>query len=76
MSKIKIDSYYDVTCCCCARSRSSDFEKGMETSKSLLSKLAYKEGWRCRDGITLCPECRSVDEIVAIRKVIMVEDES
>ena len=57
MSKIKIDTWYDTTCSCCARSCSTDFEKGMEASKSVLSRLAYKEGWKCRDGATLCPEC-------------------
>ena len=61
MRKIEIDTWFDVTCRCCARSRSSDFEKGMEASKRVLSKLAYNEGWKCRDGITLCPECSLED---------------
>lgn len=61
MSKIQIDTWYDVTCHCCARSRSSDFEKGMATSKTVLSKLAYREGWKSRNGVTLCPDCSLKD---------------
>ncbi len=55
--KIKIDTYFDVTCTQCAKSRSTDYEQGMETSKSILSKLAYSEGWKCLNGKTLCPIC-------------------
>lgn len=55
--KILIDTYYDVSCVNCGRSRSTDFEKGMETTKKSLSKRAYAEGWKCRKGKTLCPDC-------------------
>lgn len=55
--KIRIDTYYDLTCDSCARSRSTDFEKGMETQKGLLMKIAYAEGWKCVMGETLCPDC-------------------
>lgn len=55
--KIKIDTYFDVTCSHCGRSRSTDFERGMETKKTVLSKLAYREGWKCIQGNTYCPEC-------------------
>lgn len=55
--KIKIDTYYDVSCDNCSKSRSTDFNMGMEMSKRLLSKRAYNEGWKCREGKTLCPEC-------------------
>lgn len=55
--KIRLDTYYDVTCDSCARSRSTDFEMGMETEKSILAKRAYSEGWKCIIGKTLCPEC-------------------
>lgn len=55
--KIHIDAYYDLTCRACGRSRSTDFGKGMEISKSFLNKRAYAEGWKCRAGKTLCPNC-------------------
>jgi hypothetical protein len=55
--KIKIDTYFDISCCQCAKSRSTDYEQGMEVSKSKLSKLAYLEGWKCINGKTLCPVC-------------------
>lgn len=61
MAKILIETWFDVTCQCCARSRSTDFEKGMSNSKALLSKLAYREGWKCQNGITLCPDCSLED---------------
>lgn len=65
--KIRIDTYYDITCDSCGRSWSTDFNvnngqmgdggMGMATSKQRLSKVAYKSGWKCRKGKTLCPEC-------------------
>lgn len=55
--KIRLDTYFDVTCGACARSRSTDFEKGMATCKGRLSKMAYAEGWKCISGKTLCPDC-------------------
>lgn len=65
--KIRIDTYYDITCDSCGRSWSTDFNAnngqmddggmGMATSKQWLSKVAYKSGWKCRKGKTLCPEC-------------------
>ena len=57
MKRIQIDTYYDITCNHCGKSRSTDFQMGMEMSKSRLSKLAYNEGWKCKNEITLCPEC-------------------
>jgi hypothetical protein len=35
---------------------------GMEISKARLSKLAYSEGWKCKDNRTLCPECAKIAE--------------
>lgn len=66
--KIKIDTYYDITCHCCGRSWSSDFNErprrmdsdggmGMAADKASLSRRAYAAGWKCRNGVTLCPEC-------------------
>lgn len=66
--KIRIDTYYDITCDCCSRSWSTDFNgnkmdthggggMGMSMSKSALSKAAYRSGWKNRNGRTLCPEC-------------------
>lgn len=66
--KIRIDTYYDLTCDHCGCSWSTDFNvndggmnkyggMGMATSKKLLSKIAYKAGWKCRGGKTLCHEC-------------------
>lgn len=68
--KIRIDTYYDITCDCCSRSWSTDFNAndrkmnrndeggmGMETNKQRLSRLAYASGWKYKNGKTLCPEC-------------------
>lgn len=55
--KIRIDTYFDITCASCAKSRSTDFEMGMETQKGRLLKLAYSEGWKCISKRTLCPDC-------------------
>lgn len=68
--KIRIDTYYDITCDGCAQSWSTDFDgekmstsrfisagMGMATNKMALSKRAYRAGWKCRAGKTLCPEC-------------------
>ena len=55
--KIRIDTYYDITCDICAKSWSTDFENGMAMNKQYLSKRAYAEGWKCKDGKTICPEC-------------------
>ena len=60
MSKIHIDTYYDITCRECGRSRSTDFQMGMEMSKARLNKLAYSEGWKCKANRTLCPECAEI----------------
>lgn len=66
---IRIDTYFDITCDCCARSWSTDFDgnkmavitgnggMGMATDKKWLRKAASKAGWKCKDGRTLCPEC-------------------
>lgn len=68
--KIRIDTYYDITCDECCRSWSTDFNAneqkmnrndeggmGMETDKQRLSRIAYASGWKCKNGKTLCPEC-------------------
>ena len=55
--KIHLDTWYDLTCDCCSRSRSEDFGYGMASSKGHLQKAAYKEGWKCRKGKNLCPDC-------------------
>lgn len=60
--KIKLDTWYDVSCSRCAKSRSTDYERGMEQKKFILSKRAYAEGWKCRGGETLCPVCASRKE--------------
>ena len=52
-----IDTYYDLTCSCCAKSRSTDFEMGMETQKARLVKYARAEGWRCIQNKLFCPDC-------------------
>lgn len=51
-----IDTYYDLTCSVCAKSRSTDYEMGMETRKDILLKHAHSEGWQCIDKL-LCPDC-------------------
>lgn len=67
MSKIKIDTYYNITCDNCFRSWSTDFNlntgsmnesgMGMATNKANLSRMAYSSGWKCIRGRTLCPHC-------------------
>ena len=42
---MKVDTYYDITCCRCARSRSTDFELGMCQSEKTLRFYAKAEGW-------------------------------
>ncbi len=55
---LKIDTYYDITCTCCGRSRSTDFDKGMWMfEKPILRKAAEKEGWKFKNGLNLCPIC-------------------
>jgi len=69
-NKIRIDTYYDLTCDNCARSWSTDFDyvskkmnqlnvggMGMAMDRNSLYHMAYKAGWKCRKGKTLCPEC-------------------
>lgn len=70
--KIKIDTYFDITCDGCAKSWSTDFNAserqmtdggmGMATSKQWLSKAAYRSGWKCIKNKTLCPECVRLEE--------------
>lgn len=54
---IHIDTYFDVTCSECGKSRSTDFGFGMEIYKNRLLRLAYRDGWKCKGGKTLCPIC-------------------
>lgn len=68
--KIRIDTYYDITCDECCRSWSTDFNArdgkmnycgdggmGMARNKTILTKSAYASGWKYKSGKTLCPEC-------------------
>ena len=65
--KIRIDTYFDITCDSCGNSWSTDFNyntrqmydggMGMATNKQELRNLAYRSGWKCRKGKTLCPKC-------------------
>jgi len=68
--KIRIDTYFDLTCDNCSRSWSTDFDcriqkmdpnggggMGMATDKQWLRKQANSHGWKNRAGKTLCPEC-------------------
>lgn len=54
-----IDVYYDISCCRCELSRSTDYEKGMATSKEYLRKIAVKEGWKTdkKSKRPVCPLC-------------------
>lgn len=66
-TKLRIDTYYDLTCDDCARSWSTDFNgseqrmgsggMGMAQNRAELDRLARRTGWRCLGGRTLCPEC-------------------
>ncbi|MEM5770440.1 MAG: hypothetical protein AAGU32_19465 [Bacillota bacterium] len=58
---MKIDTYYDLCCSRCGAHRSTDFSKGMPTSKKEL-KLASKEGWRYSkaENANYCPNCNKV----------------
>lgn len=72
--KIRIDTYYDITCDGCCRSWSTDFDgnkmttyknyggMGMAANKQWLGKSAYAAGWRNYKGKTLCPECMLLHE--------------
>ena len=65
MSSLKIDKYFDITCCVCGFSRSTDYEYGLETNATRLRRTAKQEGWKTvraedtNDGTegTLCPSC-------------------
>lgn len=55
---IKIDTWYDIRCDECNLYRSNDIGGyGMDMDKKALRIYAKHEGWKCRDGKTLCPEC-------------------
>lgn len=56
--KIRVDRYYDVTCCWCGRSLSSDFECGMAPSLPLARKWALEKGFTVQNGLTVCPFCK------------------
>lgn len=72
--RIRIDTYYDLTCDACSRSWSTDFNgnerrmdhfgggMGMEIDKKRLYRLAKKTGWRCINGRTVCPECGAKED--------------
>ena len=66
--KIRIDTYYDITCDCCSRSWSTDFnandrkmnrndEGGMKKPQQPLSSPSYFSWGKIKNGKTLCPEC-------------------
>ena len=40
--KIKIDTYFDISCCQCAKSRSTDYEQGMEVSKVIIKISIFR----------------------------------
>lgn len=61
---MRIDTYLDITCEACGRSRSTGFEKGMieGNDKKKFEMLAKSEGWGEKSTMTLCPKCLSIDE--------------
>ncbi len=58
---MKIDAYYDITCCRCGKSRSTDFGKGMAVSKKFLAGISVREGWAEEEKtkLPICPDCRT-----------------
>jgi len=60
---IKIEKYFDIGCDRCCKHRSTDYEKGMESSAKILRREAKSEGWKfsklTRE--TLCPECARLE---------------
>lgn len=65
--KLKVDTYYDLTCGNCGRSWSTDFDEasktmngcgmGMETNIKRLFQRAYASGWKFHNGSNCCPDC-------------------
>lgn len=57
--RLKVSHYFDITCCICGRSRSSDYAFGMTESVARLRKQAKVEGWKAdtETGQPICPEC-------------------
>lgn len=58
---MKVDRYMDISCCRCAKSRSTDYGMGMwpGTKASVLVAAARKEGWGMdkETSLPVCPEC-------------------
>ena len=66
---MNIETWYDIGCDICGRHRSTDFERGLATTKKGLSEKAKIEGWRFIDNKNICPVCAKERERVRERGV-------
>ena len=62
MTEFKLDTYYDLTCAQCDRTRSRDFHTGVNSDKVQMIKNAEDEGWRVIEGKNFCPICARVHD--------------
>lgn len=62
MSEFVFDTYYDITCAHCSRTRSVDFGKGKWSSGAPYNfeMQIHSEGWRVIDGKNVCPHCNNL----------------
>lgn len=64
MSEFKLDTYYDITCEHCSRTRSRGFSCGIGiTSQAELIEKALEDGWKIIDGKNACPICARVHDV-------------
>ena len=56
-TRLRVDTWYDISCDRCGLIRSTDFGMGMSDNIRLLRAEAKHEGWRCIDGKNTCPNC-------------------
>lgn len=57
IGQIKIEKYYDIGCEECGRHLSTDFHRGMSSSRIETVRWALQERFQVVDGKTLCPHC-------------------
>ena len=63
MSEFKLDTYYDLTCEYCGRTRSKDFNCGTNPNKEDLLRNAAEDGWKIIDGKNTCPICAVIHDV-------------
>lgn len=60
MNEFLFETYYDIKCDHCSRTRSEDYGKGKHGNKYDLTKQATAEGWRVVDDKNVCPICHTL----------------